>query len=281
MGHSRLVLGQLAFDLRATVPSQEIESYVGKMLPNLVCAHSKEWSSNGDVRTVLQQLLERPFDNVLGVASILPSGGLRDWHIVQLEALAADLAACFDVGHNNSSYAMHVWLFHLLGGEHASLKAPTGDRRANLSRAVGLLCSRYATAYRKTQTRLEKDVSQKRHAGGLEFATAELALVAHLSSRSMSLLSDVRDKLEAPDTARSIERTTVKRDLSGDMPETGTPKRAAPSPVPDAVVRSLPICHLLSDVCTFTSLQCPLDDLAVCTAHMQYIGQYYVVCESA
>ena len=97
----------------------------------------------------------------------------------------------------------------------------------------------------------------------------------------MSLLSDVRDKLEAPDTARSIERTTVKRDLSGDMPETGTPKRAAPSPVPDAVVRSLPICHLLSDVCTFTSLQCPLDDLAVCTAHMQYIGQYYVVCESA
>ena len=100
MGHSRLVLGQLAFDLRATVPSQEIESYVGQMLPNLVCAHSKEWSSNGDVRTVLQQLLERPFDNVLGVASILPSGGLRDWHIVQLEALAADLAACFDVGHN-------------------------------------------------------------------------------------------------------------------------------------------------------------------------------------
>ena len=91
-----------------TVPPQEDAFYSGEMLPNMEGDVAVEWANNGEVRTLLQKLLERPFDDVLGVASALPFGGLLDRHLVQLDALANDLKAHFDVSHTNASYAMHV-----------------------------------------------------------------------------------------------------------------------------------------------------------------------------
>ena len=95
-----------------------------------------EWAMRDDVRMLLQKLLDRPYDEVLGVASVLPFGGLLDRHLVQLDALASHLETHFEASHNSSIFAMHVWLYHLLGGRRADLTAaPTDDDR----RAVSVL----------------------------------------------------------------------------------------------------------------------------------------------
>ena len=109
-----------------------------------------EWAMRGDVQMLLQKLLDRPYDEVLGVASVLPFGGLLDRHnhLVQLDALASHLEMHFKASHSSSQFAMHVWLYHLLGGRQAGLTAaPTDDRRAAVTREVGILCTRHEQQY--------------------------------------------------------------------------------------------------------------------------------------
>ena len=157
------------------------------MLSNVVGDPAEEWANSGDVRMLLQKVLDRPFDVVLGVANTLPFGGLFDRHIVQLETLASDLAKHFDATHSNSSYAMHVWLFHLLGSRHA-LRSPTADARATFTRSLGMMCQRHATDYREKLARLVKDVSRVTSKGGAALVDAELAYIAHISSRATLLI---------------------------------------------------------------------------------------------
>ena len=149
MGHTRLVLGQLASDMCLTVPLQERAYKAGQMIPDKEGEQAAEWSNDAEVRAVLQQLLDRPFDDVLGVASIFPCafGGLMDRHVVQLDAMANNLKAYFDVSSANYSYTMHVWLFHLLGGRQASLTAPSSDLRDGITRSIGSMCSRFVESY--------------------------------------------------------------------------------------------------------------------------------------
>ena len=78
-------MGQLASDVRLTVMSQEHAYRPGQMIPDKEGEQAAEWSNDAEVRAVLQQLLDRPFDDVLGVASIFPCafGGLMDRHVVR------------------------------------------------------------------------------------------------------------------------------------------------------------------------------------------------------
>jgi len=157
------VLSQLAFDLPSNIPSQENDSSRGQMNLDVGSDTAAEWARSGDVLMLLQKLLVRPFDDVLGIRSVLPFGGLLDRHIVQLDALASDLKAHFDVDHNSSVYTMHVWLFHLLGGRHAGLTPPTDDKRAPLTKAVATVCSRHAQRYNEKCVELRK--SARKQAG--------------------------------------------------------------------------------------------------------------------
>ena len=118
MSHSRLVLAQFALSIRFNIPPQEEPFRPGQMLSTEVDDLAAEWAMRGDVRMLLQKLLDRPYDEVLGVASVLPFGGLCDRHLVQLDALASHLETHFEAPHSSSIFAMHVWLYHLL---HLSL----------------------------------------------------------------------------------------------------------------------------------------------------------------
>ena len=73
MAHSRLVLAQFALSIRFNIPPQEELFRQGPMLSTEV-EHdlAAEWAMRGDVRMLLQKLLDRPYDEVLGVASVLP-----------------------------------------------------------------------------------------------------------------------------------------------------------------------------------------------------------------
>ena len=125
------MLAQFALSIRFNIPPQEKPFRQGQMLSAEVGDLAAEWAMRDDVRMLLQKLLDRPYDEVLGVASVLPFGGLLDRHLVQLDALASHLETHFEASHNSSIFAMHVWLYHLLGGRRAGLTAaPTDDRRA-------------------------------------------------------------------------------------------------------------------------------------------------------
>ena len=186
-----------------------------------------EWAMRGDVRMLLQKLLDRPYDEVLGVASVLPFGGLCDRHLVQLDALASHLETHFEASHSSSQFAMHVWLYHLLGGRRAGLTAaPTDDRRADVTREIGTLCTRHAQQYGKHLKSLKRQASKETVK---DQRSRELAYIACMSSRSSMLVRTVRAKLGAAGTDGDAdgERPTPKRDLSGEMPAESASKRAA------------------------------------------------------
>jgi len=207
-------------------PSQEHAYEDDQMLRDKVGELAAEWANEAEVRLLLQQLLDRPLDDVLGVASIFPFGGLLDRHIVQLDALANDLKSYFVVNSTNYSYAMHVWLFHLLGGRQASLTAPTADTRANFTRAIGKMCTKHADSHRSKLATLQKEVTRHSRTGGQALTRAELAYIGHASSRATVLVQAVRQKLSETDTDDQAPGS-VKRDLSGDTPSAVEAKRPA------------------------------------------------------
>ena len=176
MSRSRLVLSQLVFIMPINIPSQESDFYGLHMLSDEVGDVAAEWAKNDDLRMLLQRLLDRPHDDVLGVANVHPFGGLLDRHVVQLDALASDLEAHFEVDHDSYVYAMHTWLYHLLGGQQAGLTAPTDDRRAPMTKTIGVLCSRHAEKYRSSLVTLKKEASRQ-----TTNSRAELAYVAQES----------------------------------------------------------------------------------------------------
>ena len=94
---------------------------------------------------LLQSLLAQTLSEVLGIGGSLPLGGLCDAHILELFALAEDAQSHFDVDYANTSYILHVWMHHLLGGKKAGLTPPTEDKRSTESRSVGAACQRLAT----------------------------------------------------------------------------------------------------------------------------------------
>ncbi len=59
VAHSRLVLAQFAFDLPIIIPSQVEHIFARQMLSYKVEDVAAEWASRGDVRMLLQQLLDR------------------------------------------------------------------------------------------------------------------------------------------------------------------------------------------------------------------------------
>ena len=127
----------------------------GAML-NVTDGALRTWTSCPETLSFLQGLLDDPLAEVFGVGSVLPSGGLRDGHLAELFALADSLQANFTVEHGNRSYALHVWLYHLLGGARAGLLAPTIDLRANASRRVGKACETVAANYDASVRRAKK-----------------------------------------------------------------------------------------------------------------------------
>lgn len=229
MAHSRLVLAQVVLSILVNIPSQVAIVYGRQMLSHEVGDVAAEWAKSDDLRMLLQKLLDRPHDDVLGVASAHPFGGLLDRHVVQLDALASDLKTHFTVAHNSHQFAMHTWLYHLLGGQQAGLTAPTDDRRAPMTRAIGTLCSRHAKEYRSSLATLKKEASRP-----TATSDAELAYVAHMSSRALLsiLVEAIRNHLRATNTDDKRLVTTPgeqssKRDLSGEMPPSVEAKRAA------------------------------------------------------
>ena len=230
VGPSRLVLGPLASDSWLIDPSQEHAYEDDQMLRDKVGELAAEWANEAEVRSLLQQLLDRPFDDVLGVGSIfpfgVPFGGLLDRHIVQLDALASDLKSYFVVSSANYSYAMHVWLFHLLGGRRASLTAPTDNTRANFTRAIGKMCQTHADSHRSKLVTLQKEVTRLSRTGGPALTRAEIAHIAHASSRATVLVQAVRQKLSETDNDDQASGS-VKRDLSGGTPSAVEAKRPA------------------------------------------------------
>ena len=83
---------------------------------------------------------------------VLPAGGLCDVHVVELAALASNLTAHFNVEQAPARYALHVWTYHLLGGQEARFEAPTGDRRAAVTGCIGKRCEAIAKAHDKRKS---------------------------------------------------------------------------------------------------------------------------------
>ena len=109
------------------------------------------WATAPETIELLQSLLSQPLSEVLGISDALPLGGLCDAHIIELFALAEDVQSHFDVDYANSSYIMHVWMHHLLGGKKAGLTPPTEDKRSTESKWVGSACQRLAQSDRKVR----------------------------------------------------------------------------------------------------------------------------------
>ena len=134
VAQSRLALAQFALTMPIIIPSQVEQIFARQMPSNHVEDVAAEWAGRDDVRVLLQKLLDRPYDEVPGVASVHPFGGLLDRHLVQLDALASNLETHFKVTHSSHQFTMHVWLYHLLGGRQAGLTAPTADKRAAVTK---------------------------------------------------------------------------------------------------------------------------------------------------
>ena len=105
-------------------------------------AAAHQWAHSQVTLHALQRLLSNPLADDRVVDAFLPSGGLRDMHLVQLALLASSLSSHFEIDHGNAGYAMHVWLYHLLDGKQRGLTGPTADKRASESRWVGTHCER-------------------------------------------------------------------------------------------------------------------------------------------
>ena len=100
------------------------------------------WAHEPDTLELLQLLLDDPLTELLGIGARLPRDGLQDDHLVELYGLACSLSTNFDCNHNDSMYALYVWLHHMLGGRRAGLRELTADRRSSARTQVGAACRR-------------------------------------------------------------------------------------------------------------------------------------------
>ena len=113
-------------------------------------------------------------------------------HVVHLQGLADELSAHFTVSHTHGRYAMHVWLYHLLGGQRAGMLAPTDERRAAATTRIGQKCARHAADHQMAAKALAKarwKAAQKQDAAVT--SAAERACQDHECSTATVLLDEV------------------------------------------------------------------------------------------
>ena len=167
------------------------------------------WATAPETIELLQSLLSQPLSEVLGISDALPLGGLCDAHIIELFALAEDVQSHFDVDYANSSYIMHVWMHHLLGGKKAGLTPPTEDKRSTESKWVGSACQRLAQSDRKVR----KAASQHKpsRAAGKENGSGSLDLGVPSPDSTVcldALCSRLKQTVTAPLTVRPKRKAT-------------------------------------------------------------------------
>jgi len=98
------------------------------------------WARSRATVAWLQLRLRDPLVEVDDASSVLPAEGLLDAHVVALVDSARHLSAHFTVDHTSSRYALHVWIYHLLGGPGSGLPAPSTDRRSKATEWFGPRC---------------------------------------------------------------------------------------------------------------------------------------------
>jgi hypothetical protein len=198
---------------------------------------AQAWARSRPVLDWLQERLRAPLAAAVDASGILPPGGLLDVHVVELVALSREMSTLFQVDHACRSYALHVWLWHLMGGQRAGFQAPSTDRRAKESNRIGERCESIFKEHGAALVAKWKALAKAERAGAGVAATRE-AYRAVVRSTSAAGIG----KLLAALPAAAAERAAGGKRRA--EPATAVaPKRASHG----AVVRPLPLVPRPSD----------------------------------
>ena len=166
------------------------------------------WARSRATVAWLQLRLRDPLVEVDDASSVLPAEGLLDAHVVALVDSARHLSAHFTVDHTSSRYALHVWIYHLLGGPGSGLPAPSTDRRSKATEWFGPRCEAMHNMHGQATSLKWKALAKakREHSGVSAARDAYRAVIRSPSVDAIrKLQADAAERARAPGGKRQAE----------------------------------------------------------------------------